>query len=222
MDKIIDVHVIASPGRMVLREAMYKTLVCDEVIITEYPANGRDISSVRRRAIEEATCEWVSFVDDDDLVVSNAYQEIIRNMREDDFKSDIYYTHEHQIDIRDKITCTIRHKVVEGAEEDVMNIDTKGTISHIVVLRREFALKYLEDMSLFPIVGDQLLIWCAVILGKVFCIPRPLYKWRRHLSSVSVELKLGEEIRQAQKHFREKYLCKTPSLEKSSPDYSHL
>ncbi len=141
------------------------------------PAAGAHIGVNRARGFSLGGSAYVSFVDDDDIVVPGAYPACLNALA---INPGAVGAYSDELIIDDS-GGTIGNGISTGVDWSITRqICMMPLIHHGVVMRRSAVMPILPEISRWPHFPEQVLFGLLAKIGPWIHIPMIGYKWRRH------------------------------------------
>lgn len=156
-----------------------------------------NISGATNLGLEQATGDWIAFMDHDDLLHPDALAYFVR-MLNDDPKHDIYYSDEAIIDASDRILG-----VMKKCQVTLDLLLSVNLITHLCIIKRESLAKIGPLRSEYDGAQDHDLMLRAMEANLSFCyMPFCLYGWRSHENSMSAAIRSSKQESELPKAYR--------------------
>lgn len=163
---MIDVHILTRPEQNNVWFAECLDSLKDEPVVLHILQGVKDhVGLGRIQGFSQGSCEWVSFVDPDDVVVPGIFSKVLEVISTNDV--DAVFTEEIQVDADLKQLYPVR------------GFNTH----HLMVFRRSLLTPLLDDLKDFPIKGDRYLATEFIKKHRAKPLHEVGYKWRIHESN---------------------------------------
>jgi len=178
---MIDIHILQHPqqDRTTHLKRVLRKLgkIPDLVNIFLTPGVDRHIGLGRMQGFSLGTSDYVTFIDDDDDIEPNIFQDCIDLLDGDDSIDAVVTDERHVID--GKIKKPLRKWLpVDGQQYD---IETARYIHHLVVFRRSSIQPYLDMLQNWPDLCEFTMCGKMILDGKKFIhLDKVGYYWYLH------------------------------------------
>ena len=173
----VDVHILTLPERTHWLEECLVSLTNEPINIHLVGGVHHHVGKGRIQGFSQGTAEWVSFVDDDDLVLPGAFL-AIESAIEEFPEARAVFTREELINDQGAVIKEARPIPDRFNKPHLFSLLRWD--HHLMVFHRETLQPYLKDLEHFP-------MGCNAYLAKQFikkypCVMHPVvaYQWRIH------------------------------------------
>lgn len=178
----VDLHVLRDPARSHWHDALFASLAdqpCNVFVLDAVPG---DLGRGRTLGFEAGSAPYVSFADDDDLVMPGAIAACVAALERDQGAVGAY-TDEVWIDERG---CRLSDGPSVGVEWSLpWHLATPFGVHHLLVMRRDSLMPLLPIVDGLARSADWTLTRLLALKGHWFHVPMIGYQWRRHTRGVS-------------------------------------
>ena len=163
---MIDVHILTRPEQNNVWFAECLDSLKDEPVVLHILQGVKDhVGLGRIQGYSQGSCEWVSFVDPDDVVVPGIFNKVLEAIAT--HEGDAVFTQEMQVNADLEQLYPVR-----GCDPH-----------HLMVFRRSLLMPLLDVLKDFPINGDRYLATEFIKKHRATPLYEVGYKWRIHESN---------------------------------------
>lgn len=190
----IDCHILIDPAREHFHAACLASLAKEPVNIHALPAVFGHTGRGRMAGFSLGSAPYVSFVDDDDVVIPGAYQACIDSLDANPAAIGAY-PDEILIDADENIIGNGRSTGLDWTTTRQLTL--MPFVHHGVVMRRESVISLLPELERWRKYPEQVLFGLLVRKGPWIHVPTVGYKWRIHGAQVVAHksTEVGDVIR---------------------------
>lgn len=177
-----DVHMLVTSGRYSWRNAAINSIRNEPCYFRTLPGIKNHIGLGRYNGFSKGTCEYISYIDDDDLIVSGILKKLIELLDRTPEAAGAFSL-SIRIDSSGRVLENSKYLKLPPTFKN-WNFENYSLIHQLVVYRRQIVEKYLpilKEENKFP---EMILNRLICREYKFICLPEVGYYWRIHSKGI--------------------------------------